>query len=53
MNTATTTEQAAIAEAEPSVKCALAVWLKQILNKGEHYAGVVIGADYFLIHQFR
>jgi hypothetical protein len=45
MNTANKSEQRAVAQAESSVKFALAAWLKQILNKGEHYAGVVIGAD--------
>jgi hypothetical protein len=45
MNTATTSEHRAAAEAEPSGKGALAAWLMQHLNKGEHYAGVVIGDD--------
>ena len=45
VNTQNKSEQSAVAKAEPSVKPALTAWLKQILNKGEHYAGVVIGKD--------
>lgn len=45
MNTENKSEQHAVAKAEPSGKAALVVWLAAHLNKGEHYAGVVIGAD--------
>jgi hypothetical protein len=45
MNTANKSEQRAVAKVDQSVKIGLAAWLKQILNKGDHYAGVVIGAD--------
>jgi hypothetical protein len=45
MNTENKSEHSAVAEAEQNVKPDLAAWLMQILNKGEHYAGVVIGAD--------
>ena len=45
MNTKSTSELSAVAEAEQNVKSVLAAWLKQILSKGERYAGVVLGAD--------